>query len=110
MGLFFGADGKSGFFGVDPATFELSVDNVRALIHPEDWKHLQNAIKPAAPNTPSFQSEFRVCRPNGELRWCIGTAGARLHTTHTVLRISGVTLDLNERNDGQERPEPFARP
>src|SRR5438309_4323479 len=62
-GRFVWDDGQYRIFGVDPASFELSVDNVRALIHPEDWKHLQNAIKPAAPNTPRFQSEFRVCRP-----------------------------------------------
>ena len=58
-------DGQYRIFGVDPATFDVTVDNIKALIHPEDWKHLQNAIKPAAQNTPSFQTEFRVCRPNG---------------------------------------------
>src|SRR5712672_3470170 len=56
-GRFVWDDGQYRIFGVDPASFDLTVDNVRALIHPEDWKHLQNAIKPAAPNTPSFQSE-----------------------------------------------------
>src|SRR5256884_2197254 len=76
-GHFIWDDGQYRIFGVDPASFDLTVDNIRALIHPEDWKHLQNAIKPAAPNTPSFQSEFRVCRPIGELRWCIGTAVAK---------------------------------
>src|SRR5260221_9989513 len=81
-------DGQYRIFGVDPASFDLTVDNIRALIHPEDWKHLQNAIKPAAPNTPSFQSEFRVCRPNGELRWCIGTAGASVEAPYNISRLT----------------------
>src|SRR5438445_13572746 len=38
-GHFVWDDGQYRIFGLDPATFELSVDNVRALIHPEDWKH-----------------------------------------------------------------------
>jgi PAS domain S-box-containing protein len=108
-GRFVWDDGQYRIFGVDPATFDLSVDNVRALIHPEDWKHLQNAIKPAAPNTPSFQSEFRVCRPNGELRSCIGTAVASVDATDNVVRISGVTVDITNRKEAEERQVLWAR-
>ena len=108
-GRFVWDDGQYRIFGVDPASFDLTVDNVRALIHPEDWKHLQDAIKPAAPNTPSFQSEFRVCRPNGELRWCIGTAVASVDATDNVVRISGVTVDITDRKEAEERQVLLAR-
>ena len=33
-------DGQYRIFGVDPAGFDVTVDNIRELIHPEDWKHL----------------------------------------------------------------------
>ena len=108
-GHFVWDDGQYRIFGVDPASFDLTVDNIRALIHPEDWKHLQNAIKPAAPNTPSFQSEFRVCRPNGELRWCIGTAVASVDATDNIVRISGVTVDITDRKEAEERQALLAR-
>ena len=108
-GRFVWDDGQYRIFGVDPASFDLTVDNVRALIHPEDWKHLQNAIKPASPNTPSFQSEFRVCRPNGELRWCIGTAVASVDGIDNVVRISGVTVDITDRKQAEERQVLLAR-
>src|SRR5262249_19506848 len=88
---------------------DLTIDNIKALIHPEDWKHLQNAIKPAAQSTPSFQSEFRVCRPNGQLRWCIGTAVASVDATDHVVRISGVTVDITDRKDAEERQALLAR-
>src|SRR6266700_555410 len=94
-GHFVWDDGQYRIFGVDPASFDLTVDNIKALIHPEDWKHLQNAIKPAAADTPSFQSEFRVCRPNGELRWCIGTAVA--------------SVDITDRKEAEERQVLLAR-
>ncbi len=102
-------DGQYRIFGVDPASFELTIDNIRALIHPEDWKHLQNAIKPAVQNSPSFQSEFRVCRPNGELRWCIGTAVASVDATDNIVRISGVTVDITDRKQAEERQALLAR-
>src|SRR5882724_8666972 len=108
-GHFVWDDGQYRIFGVDPASFDLTVDNIKALIHPEDWKHLQNAIKPAAPNTPSFQTEFRVCRPNGELRWCIGTAVASVDATDHIVRISGVTVDITDRKDAEERQALLAR-
>ncbi|MFZ1096408.1 MAG: HWE histidine kinase domain-containing protein, partial [Xanthobacteraceae bacterium] len=96
-------DGQYRIFGVDPETFDVTIENVRRLVHPDDWKHLQNTIKPATPNTPSFQSEFRVCRPNGELRWCIGTAVATVDATDHVVRITGVTVDITDRKEAEER-------
>ena len=102
-------DGQYRIFGVDPASFEVTVENVRKLIHPDDWKHLQNAIKPAMPSAPALQSEFRVCRPNGELRWCIGTAVASVDATDHIVRISGVTVDITERKEAEERQALLAR-
>jgi PAS domain S-box-containing protein len=108
-GRFTWDDGQYRIFGVDPKRFDVTVENVRRLIHPDDWKHLQNAIKPAAPHTPSFQSEFRVCRPNGQMRWCIGTAVASVDATDHVVRISGVTVDITERKEAEERQALLAR-
>ena len=90
-------------------TFDVTVENIKALIHPEDWKHLQSAIKPASQNTPSFQTEFRVCRPNGETRWCIGTAVASADATDNIVRISGVTVDITDRKEAEERQALLAR-
>ena len=102
-GRFAWDDGQYRIFGVNPASFELTVENVRRLIHPEDWKNLQNAIKPTAPDAPPFQTEFRVCRPSGELRWCIGTAVASVDATDHIVRVSGVTVDITERKQSEER-------
>jgi PAS domain S-box-containing protein len=108
-GHFVWDDGQYRIFGVSPNSFELTVDNIRKLIHPEDWKHLQNAIKPAAADTPSFQAEFRVCRPNGELRWCIGTAVASVDSTDHIVRISGVTVDITDRKEAEDHQALLAR-
>src|SRR3981081_1629068 len=102
-------DGQYRIFGVDPGTFDVTVDNIKALIHPEDWKHLQNAIKPASQNTPRFQTEFRACRPTGQTRWCIGTAVASADATDNIVRISGVTVDITDRKDAEERQALLAR-
>jgi len=102
-------DGQYRIFGVDPQKFAVTVDNIRSLIHPEDWKHLQNAIKPSSQSSPALQSEFRVCRPNGQMRWCVGTAVASLDATDHVVRISGVTVDITDRKEAEERQALLAR-
>jgi PAS domain S-box-containing protein len=108
-GRFTWDDGQHRIFGVEPRNFDLTIENIRSLVHPDDWKHLQDAIKPATPNKPIFQSEFRVCRPNGQLRWCIGTAVASVDATDHVIRVSGVTIDITERKEAEERQALLAR-
>jgi PAS domain S-box-containing protein len=108
-GRFSWDDGQYRIFGVQPDRFDLTVDNVRCLIHPDDWKHVQDAIKPAASSTPSLHNEFRVCRPGGETRWCIGTAVASVDATDQVVRISGVTVDVTDRKQAEERQALLAR-
>jgi PAS domain S-box-containing protein len=108
-GHFVWDDGQYRIFGVDPESFALTIENIRALIHPDDWSHLQNAIKPAAQSSPAFQTEFRVLRPDGQLRWCIGTAVASVDATDHVVRISGVTVDITERKEAEERQVLLAR-
>ena len=109
MAISSGTTGSIGSSASIRNSFELTVENIRKLIHPEDWKHMQNAIKPAAPDTPSFQAEFRVCRPNGEMRWCIGTAVASVDSTDHIVRISGVTVDITDRKEAEDHQALLAR-
>jgi PAS domain S-box-containing protein len=102
-------DGQYRIFGVDPEKFQPSLENVKRLILPEDWARLQNAILRSTQNSPGFKTEFRVCRPSGEIRWCIGTAVASLDTTDNVARISGVTIDITDRKEAEERQALLAR-
>jgi PAS domain S-box-containing protein len=108
-GRFIWDDGQYRIFGVSPENFDLTVENIRKLIHPDDWKNLQNAIKPATTQSHASQTEFRVCRPSGELRWCIGTAVASIDATDHIVRVSGVTIDITERKLAEEHQELLAR-
>src|SRR5262245_22119239 len=53
--------------------------------------------------------EFRVRRPNGEVRWCTSTAAATRDNQGKVVRISGVTMDITDRKDAEERQALLAR-
>jgi two-component sensor histidine kinase/DNA-binding response OmpR family regulator len=102
-------EGTYRIFGVDPATFKISVDNLRALVHPDDWRPLEEISQGMAAGTRSRQSEFRAIRPNGEIRWCIGSAAASVDGAGNVVRISGVTLDITDRKEAEARQVLLAR-
>jgi two-component sensor histidine kinase len=48
-------------------------------------------------------AEFRVLRPNGEVRWCTGTAAASFDESGRLIWLSGVTADITERKRAEER-------
>jgi len=102
-------EGQHRIFGVDPADFQITVANIRALIHPEDWISLVEIARGMSRGARTQQTEFRVVRPNGEVRWCIGTAAASVNDDDNVVRINGVTIDITDRKEADERQVLLAR-
>jgi PAS domain S-box-containing protein len=95
--------GQCEIFGVDPSTFVPTVDSVRPLISPGDFELLERAFRKQSKNANTFQTEFRVLRPNGEVRWCTGTAIASFDEQGRLIWLSGVTADITERKRAEER-------
>jgi PAS domain S-box-containing protein len=102
-------EGTYRIFGVDPKTFKIDADSIRALIHPDDWLPLEEVSRGMAAGARTQQTEFRVVRPQGEIRWCIGTAAASVDAAGNVVRVSGVTVDVTDRKEAEERQVLLAR-
>jgi PAS domain S-box-containing protein len=102
-------EGQHRIFGVDPQDFKITVENIRALIHPEDWKPLTEVAREMSKGARTQQIEFRVVRPSGEVRWCIGTAAASVDDKGNLARINGVTIDITDRKEADERQVLLAR-
>jgi len=95
--------GQCEIFGVDPSTFVPTVDSVRPLISPGDFELLERAFRKLSKNANTFQTEFRVLRPNGDVRWCTGTAIANFDERGRLIWLSGVVADITERKRAEER-------
>jgi PAS domain S-box-containing protein len=102
-------EGQYRIFGVDPQTFVATAGSVQALLHPDDVGELRNAIAQFAKGARSYEAEFRVKRPDGETRWCVGSAAATVDKGGRVVRVSGVTVDITERKRAEERQNLLAR-
>jgi PAS domain S-box-containing protein len=101
--------GQHAIFGVDPEQFVVTPEHVKVLFMPEDWDRLQAGMQSLLERGQPHQGEFRVRRPNGEVRWCLSTAAATQDQSGRVVRISGVTMDITERKEAEERQALLAR-
>jgi len=95
--------GQCEIFGVDRSTFVPTVDSVRPLINPDDFELLERAFRKLSKDANTFNTEFRVRRPNGDVRWCSGTAIANFDERDRLTWLSGVTADITERKRAEER-------
>ena len=101
-------DGPYRIFGVDPADFEPTVERIEAMMHPDDReKHALAAIVGAGGSR--FQVEFRIVRPNGEVRWCYGAGIITRDADGKPVRMNGVTVDITDRKRAEERQVLLAR-
>jgi PAS domain S-box-containing protein len=96
-------EGQFHIFGVDPKTFIVTPASVQALLHPDDTGELNEAMAQFSKGARSYEAEFRINRPDGETRWCVGTAAATTDKTGRVVRVSGVTVDITERKRAEQR-------
>jgi PAS domain S-box-containing protein len=102
-------EGHYRIFGVDPKEFAVTPENIRTRIHTDDWRKLQYAFERMTKEGRSHQMEFRVQRPDGQIRWCVGSAAATLDKYNRVVRVSGVTFDITDRKEAEERQTLLAR-
>ncbi len=95
--------GQRTIFGVEQNEFEPTPQNVRPLIHPDDLDPIVDAFHKMERGTATFQTEFRVQRPNGELRWCLGAAAANFDEFNRLIGLGGITVDITDRKLAEER-------
>jgi PAS domain S-box-containing protein len=107
-GYFRWDEGQFRIFGVTPDRFEPTRESIHAMVHPEDRESYVMA-ELAFDADGRYQHEFRVVRPDGEIRWCFGAAAATSDEQGDATQLNGVTIDLTERKRAEERQLLLAR-
>jgi two-component sensor histidine kinase/DNA-binding response OmpR family regulator len=95
--------GQYRIFDIRPESFPLTFHNIRRFIHPEDLERIQALVLQGARDKPTFQTEARIIRPNGQVRWCICAAALTTNADGRILRVSGVTIDITDLKEAEER-------
>jgi PAS domain S-box-containing protein len=82
--------------GIEPGTFEGTLDAFLRFVHPEDR---QSAATDAADlaSGKALESEYRVVRPDGSVRVIHEVAEVVRDSDGTAIRVIGATLDVTNR-------------
>jgi PAS domain S-box-containing protein len=85
--------------GLDPAGFAGTLDAHLALVHPYDREPVLKAMEAAVTAPHPFEMEYRIVRPNGEVRWLYARAEVALAASDavSVAGLRGICQDITER-------------
>jgi PAS domain S-box-containing protein len=95
--------------GLDPDSGMPTKELFQQLVHPDDWDTLMRARDNAIARHEALVHEFRVIRPDGEVRWLSNRAQTDYDEHGTPQRHYGVALDVTERRRSEEALREQAR-
>ncbi len=95
--------------GLSPGSAIPTKEMFRALVHPDDWDGLMQARSDSIEQHQALVHEFRVIRPDGEVRWLSNRAQTDYDEDGRPLHHFGVALDVTERHRTEEALREQAR-
>jgi PAS domain S-box-containing protein len=89
-------------YGVPAGDFGRTYEDWKRLVHPEDLAAVEAAVRISAETMTPLITEFRVTRPDGEMRWVATQARVFVDEKGTPSRIVGVNIDITARKKAEE--------
>jgi PAS domain S-box-containing protein len=93
--------------GISESAFDGTFDSYTNLIHPQDALRVRGAAESAVVSNTMFAEEFRIIRPDGEVRWLSNLGHAEYDETGTSLRMIGTVQDITQRKQVEIERQAF---
>lgn len=81
--------------GLAPAD-GVDIDQFFGIVHPDDRLLVQRAIEQAQQSGEMASVEYRIVRPDGEVRWLASRGRRSKEVKGAPLRIAGVSIDITD--------------
>jgi PAS domain S-box-containing protein len=92
------SDGFAAMMGLSDGPRRISMNQWRAMIHPDHRAAVSAGFQAATPSQPSLQTEFRVVLPDGSIRW--HRAHGRVEFSGDVpVRVTGGAIDITQEKE-----------
>lgn len=89
--------------GIEKENFDANFDSFMDRIHVDDQKSVSESINNSLDNLRPFSAEYRISRPNGDVRF-VSSHGEVIHGDHgEVLRIIGTEQDVTRRKIAEDK-------
>ncbi|MEA2660283.1 MAG: hypothetical protein QOF64_3141, partial [Candidatus Binatota bacterium] len=90
-------------FGLSPRERILNLAQLPELVHPEDKQIVVKAVAEALQSGPRYDVEYRVVRPNGEVRFVHSQGDVMWDESGRPRRMFGSVQDITERKRAEQR-------
>lgn len=89
--------------GLEPTDEPVPIERLRALRHPDDRDQVVgNFMRVMESGEDQYDAEYRIIRPDGEIRWVFGRGRVVRDANGKPVRYSGVDIDITERKRTEE--------
>ena len=82
------------------ATRETGKDSLQR-VHPDDRDRLSSTVRGLTPATATYETEYRVIRPNGQIATLRQNGRAFFDSDGQMIRLIGMTADITERKQAE---------
>ena len=88
--------------GLEPTTEPVPIETTRRLRHPDDGERVLKGFNDSlARGADYIEAEYRIIRPDGELRWIFGRGHVIRDATGMPLRHCGIDIDITGRKQAE---------
>jgi PAS domain S-box-containing protein len=91
------SDEMYAIYGVDRAAFEPTLDAVLSMLHDDDREQVESIVAEAIDSKSSYHTEFRIVRPNGDVRHCSAEGFWEVGADGGFVNLVGYCQDVTER-------------
>jgi PAS domain S-box-containing protein len=91
--------------GYDPGTLPTDAQSYCSQLHPEDRDRVRAQLHEILAGTDGHRIEYRVVRPDGEIRWLECFAKVFPNASGHVVRVVGMCADVTERKEAERALE-----
>ncbi len=88
--------------GLLEGEFDGTADGFDRILHPEDRSRVWATVRAAVADQTRYECEFRIIRPNGEVRW-VSNVGRALYDHGQPIKMVGTITDVTDRKVVEER-------
>jgi len=89
-------------FGFDPEIYRASFELWNHILHPEDREMANAKIEQALQDHTELSSEYRIIRPDGEMRWINALGKGIYDQLGAPVRMSGLCIDITEHRKAEQ--------
>ena len=96
-------DGLRQLYGLRPEDQITDLVDFLAWVHPDDRDRVETAFQRALQGPGGVAQEYRIVRPNGEIRWLADLGQVGTDSEGRPIYVTGICLDITERRAAEER-------